>query len=70
LQSSPWWPACCVGAHEGEALERYSELLDLAAGEDVRLAEYAREMIAAEVAHQDEVNKMLRRPGQTEEFPG
>jgi bacterioferritin len=57
-------------AHEGEALKRYYELLDLAAGEDVRLEEYAREMIAAEVAHQDEVNKMLRRPGQTEAFPG
>jgi hypothetical protein len=25
-------------------------------------------MIAMEVAHQDEVNKMLRKPGQTEAF--
>jgi bacterioferritin len=56
--------------HEGEALKRYYELLDLSADEDVRLEEYAREMISAEVAHQDEVNKMLRRPGQTEAFAG
>jgi len=25
-------------------------------------------MIAQEIAHQDEVNKMLRRPGQTEPY--
>ena len=34
----------------------------------MRLEEYARDMIAAEVAHQDDVDKMLRRPGQTEVF--
>ena len=34
----------------------------------VRIEEYARDMIAVETAHQDEVNKMLRKPGQTELF--
>jgi bacterioferritin len=53
---------------EGEALAAYNSLLALVRDQDVRLEEYAREMIAAEVAHQDEVNKMLRRPGQTEAF--
>jgi ferritin-like protein len=44
--------------------------LRLAAGHDVRLEEYARDLIAAEVAHQDEVNKMLRKPGATPVFAG
>ena len=55
-------------AHEAEALRAYYELLSVVAGNDVRLEEYARTMIAGEVAHQDEVNKMLRKPGQTEAF--
>jgi len=54
--------------HEAEALKAYYALLDLARDQDVRLEEYAREMIAAEIAHQDEVDKMLRRPGQTEAY--
>jgi len=54
--------------HEREALKEYYVLLDLVRDKDVRLEEYAREMIAEEVAHQDEVDKMLRRPGQTEAF--
>lgn len=54
--------------HEGEALKAYYRLLELVEGRDVRLEEYARDMIAEEVAHADEVNKMLRRPGQTERF--
>jgi bacterioferritin len=53
---------------EREALSAYHALLDLVRDQDVRLEEYARDMIAHEVAHQDEVNKMLRRPGQTEAF--
>ena len=53
---------------EGEALKAYYALLDLVKDQDVRLEEYARDMIAKEVAHQDEVNKMLRRPGQTDAF--
>jgi bacterioferritin len=54
--------------HEGEALKAYYELLALVRDQDVRLEEYAREMIAEELAHTDEVNKMLRKPGQTEAF--
>jgi bacterioferritin len=54
--------------HEAEALKAYYDLLELARDKDVRLEEYARDMIAAEIAHQDEVNKMLRKPGQTEAF--
>jgi bacterioferritin len=54
--------------HEAEALKAYEELLGLVRDENVRLEEYARDMIAAEMAHQDEVDKMLRKPGQTEAF--
>jgi bacterioferritin len=54
--------------HEVEALGAYHRLLELVRDKDVRLEEYAREMISAELAHQDEVNKMLRRPGQMEAF--
>lgn len=44
-------------------------LLDLKVlGGAIRLEEYARTMIAAETAHQDAVNKMLRNPGQMESF--
>jgi hypothetical protein len=32
------------------------------------LEEYARELIVEEELHSDEVNKMLRRPGQTDAF--
>ncbi|MDP3844702.1 MAG: ferritin-like domain-containing protein [Oxalobacteraceae bacterium] len=54
--------------HEGEALKAYYALLALVKDKDVRLEDYARDMISQEVAHQDEVNKMLRKPGQTEPF--
>lgn len=52
-------------AHEGEALKAYYELLDCVRDRDVRLEEYARAQITAEQTHVDEVNKMLRAPGQT-----
>ncbi|MFM2068723.1 MAG: hypothetical protein RLZZ584_3632 [Pseudomonadota bacterium] len=55
-------------AHEAATLKVYEELLVLVKDRNVRLEEYARAMIAAEVAHQDEVDKMLRKPGQTEPF--
>lgn len=55
-------------AHERAALQVYEQLLGLVKDQDVRLEEYARDMIAAEVAHQDEVDKMLRKPGQTEAY--
>ncbi len=50
-------------ALEAETLTAYHELLALAREKDVRLEEYARDLIAEEVAHRDEVDKMLRRPG-------
>jgi bacterioferritin len=54
--------------HEAEALGAYQRLLELVRDNDVRLEDYARGMISTEVAHQDEVNKMLRRPGQMEAY--
>ena len=54
--------------HEKGALAAYYELLKIAEGHSVLLEEYAREMIASEELHQDEVNKMLRRPGETAAF--
>ncbi len=55
-------------AHEKEALAAYYELLDCARDKDVRLEEYARTLIATEQTHQDEVDKMLRVPGQTNAY--
>lgn len=52
-------------AHEHEALKAYYQLLDCVKDRDVRLEEYARTLIAEEQTHQDEVDKMLRAPGQT-----
>ena len=52
-------------AHEQEALKAYYELLACARHRDVRLEEYARTQIAEEQTHLDEVDKMLRAPGQT-----
>ena len=51
---------------EGAALALYRDLLDLVKDRSVLLEEYARQMIYAEEAHADEVEKMLRRPGQLE----
>lgn len=57
-------------AHEQTALAAYYDLLKIAEGQSVLLEEYAREMIVNEELHQDEVNKMLRRPGDTAAFAG
>jgi len=55
--------------HEKTALEGYYELLKLTeGGTSVLLEEYAREMIVAEEMHLDEVNKMLRHPGDVEAY--
>ncbi len=55
--------------HEQTALNAYYKLLKLVdGGVSVLLEEYAREMIVAEELHLDEVNKMLRRPGDVEAF--
>lgn len=53
---------------ERSTLDAYYELLTLAAGKNVALEEYAREMIMLEEQHQDEINKMLRKPGDIEPF--
>lgn len=50
--------------HEDEACSAYYELLELAHGHSIVLEDYAREMIVAEERHADEVNKMLRMPGE------
>lgn len=55
-------------SYEDEALKAYYELLNLVQNKSIRLEEYARNMIVEEIAHQDEVNKMLRKPGQTGVF--
>ncbi|MCX5932938.1 MAG: ferritin-like domain-containing protein [Cyanobacteria bacterium] len=54
--------------HESMALKAYYELLALSENQSVLLEEYAREMIVLEEMHLDEVNKMLRRPGELEPF--
>ena len=55
-------------AHEEKALNTYYQLLDLVEGKSVLLEEYARQMIESEELHADEVNKMLRRPGEIAAF--
>ena len=54
--------------HEKTALAAYYDLLKKVEGHSVHLEEYAREMIVIEELHQDEVNKMLRRPGEMAAF--
>lgn len=55
--------------HEKEALNAYYDLLKVAENmKSVLLEEYAREMIVQEELHLDEVNKMLRKPGELEAF--
>ena len=52
--------------HERQGLSLYRELLSQVEGRSVLVEEFAREMIRAEDAHLGEVDKMLRRPGDTE----
>lgn len=54
--------------HEQFALACYYDLLKIVEGNSILLEEYAREMIVQEELHVDEVNKMLRRPGDLEPF--
>jgi bacterioferritin len=56
--------------HESVALQAYRDLFAEVEGKSVMLEEYAREMIYAEELHQGEVNKMLRKPGDTAVFKG
>jgi bacterioferritin len=53
---------------ELQILALYRELLALVKDRSVMLEEYARRMIAAEEMHADEVDKMLRNPGETAAF--
>lgn len=55
-------------AHEKSALAGYYELLKIVEGKSVLIEEYAREMIVSEELHLDEVNKMLRKPGDLDPF--
>ena len=59
-------------AHENErsGLQLYRDLLALVEGKSVMLEEYAREMIYQEEMHGFEVDKMLRKPGETKSFAG
>jgi bacterioferritin len=51
---------------EHAALSLYNDLLDLVAGKNVALEEYTRTLIEAEEEHIDEIDKMLRKPGEVE----
>jgi bacterioferritin len=53
---------------ESTTLAAYYELLKLTEGKSVALEEYSREMILLEEMHLDEVNKMLRKPGDITPF--
>ncbi|MFK7743358.1 MAG: bacterioferritin [Planctomycetota bacterium] len=51
--------------HETHGINKYRELLGLVEGKDIRLEEYARGMVMEEENHLSEIEKMLRRPGET-----
>jgi bacterioferritin len=51
---------------EHYALGLYLKLLKLVEGKSVALEEYARSLIEQEEAHIDEIDKMLRKPGDTQ----
>jgi bacterioferritin len=50
---------------ERYGLNLYMELLKIVEGNSISLEEYARGLIAQEEAHIDEIDKMLRKPGET-----
>ncbi|HSD71958.1 MAG TPA: ferritin-like domain-containing protein [Thermoanaerobaculia bacterium] len=54
--------------NERAGLALYRKLLDLVAGRDIMLEEYARRLISEESMHLAEVDKMLRRPGEVGTF--
>jgi len=54
--------------HEKKAIAAYYALLEIAEGKSILLEEYAREMIVEEELHLDQVNKMLRKPGEIAEY--
>lgn len=54
--------------HEQAAADSYYELLELSKNKYVLLEDFARSMIAEEELHRDEVNKMLRKPGDIDPY--
>lgn len=54
--------------HEQQAVDTYHSLLEQSAGKSVLVEEYAREMIVLEETDLDEINKMLRKPGEVKPF--
>ncbi len=53
---------------ERASLDAYYELLKVVEHKSIAIEEYCREMIMLEEFHLDEVNKMLRKPGDIEPF--
>ena len=53
---------------EKTGLALYKQLYDLVSDRSVLLEDYARRMIAEEELHVGEVNKMLRKPGDIDQF--
>ena len=53
---------------EKTGLALYKELFELVRDRSVLLEDYARRMIAEEELHVGEVNKMLRKPGDIDQF--
>jgi len=53
---------------EKAGLALYKELFELVRDRSVLLEDYARRMIAEEELHVGEVNKMLRKPGEIDQF--
>ncbi len=54
---------------ERTGLALYKELFELVRDRSVLLEDYARRMITEEELHVGEVNKMLRKPGDIDQFP-
>ncbi len=54
---------------ERTGMALYKELFELVRDRSVLLEDYARRMITEEELHVGEVNKMLRKPGDIDEFP-
>jgi bacterioferritin len=54
--------------NERVGLALYQKLLELVAGRDIMMEEYARRLVTEESMHLAEVDKMLRRPGEVEAF--
>jgi bacterioferritin len=52
--------------HENNGIAEYRKLFALVENKNIRLEEYARQMIYSEEMHVSEIEKMLRRPGHLE----